>query len=68
MTSAQFRQALSALGLSQVEAAKFLGVSIRTAHGWANGAPIPDAVSKLLQVMVDHRIAPADLRAPAAPP
>lgn len=61
MTPAQFRQALSALGLSQVEAAKFMGVSIRTVWSWANGAPIPDAVVKLLRVMVDRRIAPADL-------
>jgi len=60
MTSTQYRVAIAALGLSQVKAAKFLGVSVRTAHGWANDdTPIPEAVAMLLQVMVDKKIAPA---------
>lgn len=62
MTSAQFRQALSALGLSQGEAAKFLGVNLKTAWNWANdAAPIPEAVAKLLRVMVSKGITAAEL-------
>ena len=62
MTAGQFRQAIADLGLSQGEAANFLGVHINTAWNWANDvAPVPDAVAKLLRLMVDRRIAPADL-------
>jgi DNA-binding transcriptional regulator YiaG len=60
MTSAQFRAAIAALGLSQGQAAEFLGVALRTVSGWAIGEyRIPEAVAKLLRVMVDKKIAPA---------
>ena len=42
MTSIQFRKALDDLGLTQGEAAEWLKISIRAAHGYANGAPIPN--------------------------
>lgn len=62
MTPNQFRKAIAAMGLSQGEAATFLGVTIRTVNGWANDAtPIPEAVAKLLRVMIDKRIAPEDI-------
>ncbi len=62
MTANQFRKALKALGLSQGEAAKFLGVSLRTANGWANEVtPVPEAVAMLLTVMIKRKIAPADV-------
>ena len=30
-------------------AAEFLNVSLRTAHGYANGRPIPESTAKLLR-------------------
>jgi transcriptional regulator with XRE-family HTH domain len=63
MTSNQYRQALKKLGLSQVRAAMFLGVSIRSAHGWANGEnPVPEPVAMLLRVMIEYEIEPAALK------
>jgi DNA-binding transcriptional regulator YiaG len=53
MTAAQYRAAIETLGLSQGAAADFLGVSLRTSWRWANGAPIPVAVAKLLNLMVE---------------
>ena len=49
MTAIQFRAALDRLSLTQAQAAEALGVSIRTAHGYANGKPIPKPVELLLQ-------------------
>lgn len=52
MTANQYRSALDKLGLTQAGAAEFLGVSIRTSHGYANGVPIPEGYAKLLRLMV----------------
>lgn len=51
MTTAQYRAALDRLDLTQAGAAEFLGISIRASHGYANGAPIPTAIAKLLNLM-----------------
>ena len=40
MTSTEYRDVLDLLALTQAEMAELLGVSIRTAHGYANGARI----------------------------
>src|SRR5258708_30328345 len=48
MTSAEYREVLDLLALTQAEMAELLGVSIRTAHGYANGARIPGANSRLV--------------------
>jgi Helix-turn-helix len=48
MTSAEYRDVLDLLGLTQAEMAELLGVSIRTAHGYANGARIPEPVARFL--------------------
>lgn len=61
MTATQYRSAIAALGLSQVRAAKFLGVSIRTSWGYANGEPIPESTAILLRLMVDRKIAPHEI-------
>lgn len=61
MTPKQFRAAIAALGMSQGAAAEFFGVTIRTAHAWANEAPIPEAVAKLLRVMIERHIMPVEL-------
>ncbi len=61
MTPAQYRGALRRLGLSQVRAAAFLGISIRTSHGYANGARIPRALEKLLYLMLRFKLSPEDV-------
>ena len=48
MTSTEFRNALAQLGWTQALAADHLGISIRTAHGYANGWPIPKVVELAL--------------------
>ena len=62
MTANQFNAALAALDLTQAEAAKFLGISIRTSHGYANGNPIPEGYAKLLRLMVKLGLKPKDLK------
>jgi predicted transcriptional regulator len=62
MTPAQFRAALEKLGLSQVEAAEFLGVSTRAAHGYANGWPIREGDAKLLRLMVKLGLKPEEVK------
>jgi hypothetical protein len=61
MTRTQYRKALRKLGLTQVQAAAWLDVSIRSAHGWANGTPIPVPVAKLLQLMLKFELMPDDV-------
>lgn len=51
MTAKQYREALDELDLTQDGAAEFLGVSLRSAHGYANGAKIPHPVATLLRLM-----------------
>jgi hypothetical protein len=61
MTQTQYTQALETLELNQVTAAAFLQISVRTSHGYANGARIPRAVQLLLELMIRHKIAPDTL-------
>lgn len=62
MTRNQYRAALAALGLSQAGAAEFLGISIRSSHGYANGEPIPEPTAKLLRLMLRLKIKPSDVK------
>lgn len=62
MTSNQYRAALDALGLTQGGAAKFLGISLKTAHNYANGGAIPEPAAKLLRLMVRLKLKPSDVR------
>lgn len=62
MTANQYRAALDALGLTQGAAAKFLGVSLKTAHNYANEGTIPEAAAKLLRLMVRLKLKPSDVR------
>lgn len=62
MTAAQYSEAIETLGLNQVTAAAFLDISIRTSHGYANGANIPRAVQLLLQLMIKQNIKPEDIK------
>lgn len=62
MTANQYRAALQRLGLTQGGAAEFLGVSIRASHGYANKDPIPEAIAKLLRLMVKLGLKPEDVK------
>ena len=62
MTANQYNAALAALDLTQAEAAAFLGISIRTSHGYANGNPIPEGYAKLLRLMVRLNLKPKDVK------
>ena len=62
MTAKQYRAALDALGLTQAGAALFLGISIRSAHGYANGDPIPEGYAKLLRLMVKLELKPDEVK------
>ena len=62
VTANQYRTALDRLGLSQGAAADFLGIAPRTSHGYANGTPIPEAIAKLLRLMVRLELKPSDVR------
>lgn len=62
MTDKQYRNAIDKLGLTQAGAAEFLGVSIRTSHGYANGEPIPEGYAKLLRLMVRLNLKPEDVK------
>lgn len=52
MTTAEFRKALNLLGMTQAEAAQRLGVSPRTARGYATNYPIPQGTAILLRMLV----------------
>lgn len=52
MTSVEFRATLALAELSQLEAARMLGVAPRTVRRWALGeADIPPPVAKLLYLL-----------------
>jgi DNA-binding XRE family transcriptional regulator len=62
MTSAQYRAALAKLGMTQQEAATFLGVSVRTSNAYANDSMIPEATAKLLRLMIKLDLTVKDVR------
>lgn len=62
MSKNQYRAALESLGLTQAGAAEFLDCSIRTAHGYANGAPIPAPTAKLLRLMIRLELKYGDVK------
>lgn len=62
MTAAQYRKVLKDLGITQAKAAEFLCVTIRTAHGYANGQRIPGGLAKLLRFAVIAKVSPAELK------
>lgn len=62
MTPKQFRTALDRLHLSQLGAARLLGVAPRTAQGYALGeTSVPEPIAVLLRLMADGKITPADI-------
>lgn len=62
MTANEYREALAALGLSQVGAARLLAVNERTSRRWADGEQdVPRAVEIALKLMVRYGLKPKDL-------
>ena len=61
MTANEYRDAISGLELTQEAAAAFLGVSLRTAHGYANEQPVPLYIAKLLRLMIRLKLKPGDV-------
>jgi DNA-binding transcriptional regulator YiaG len=56
MTPAQYRAAIEALGLSQLAAARLLGVDGRTSRRWANGErDIPPPAERFLRYLIAIR-------------
>ena len=61
MTANQYKAAIKQLGLSQVAAARWLGISPRQSQSYAIGEyPVPEPVAKLLRLMIAEHIDPAD--------
>ena len=61
MTPKQLQHAIDQLDLSQRRAARFLGVDERTMRKWiAGNARIPEAVAKLLRLMIRLKLKPED--------
>jgi DNA-binding transcriptional regulator YiaG len=53
MTPDEYRAAIAKLGLSQVAAAKLLGVDARTSRRWANGErDMPAPAVRFLQYLI----------------
>lgn len=51
MTAKEYRDAIAALSLSQVGAAKVLGVNERTSRRWAEDGDVPRAAQIALRLM-----------------
>lgn len=63
MTPDQYKNHIKKLGLSQERAGAFFGVSPRTSQGYALGEyPVPEAIAKLLRLMVKLGLRPEDVR------
>ncbi len=62
MSAAEYRAAIQQIGLSQRRASLFLGVDERTSRRWAKNGP-PEAVAKLLRVMVMFDLLPCEVEA-----
>jgi len=61
LTGEEFKRAVATIGLSVYAAAPFLGMSLRHTQRIAAGEYYaPEAVTKLLSVMIKYRISAAD--------
>ena len=62
MTPSQYKTAIKVLGLSQHQAADWLGIGRRTSQGFALGEyPVPEPVAKLLRLCVKLKLKPEDV-------
>lgn len=69
MTPDKYREAIAALGLTQVGAARLLDVDERTSRRWANGErPIPGTVARFLTFLLSAGIKPDEVMKAMVPP
>jgi len=62
MSPDQYKRAIKKLGLSQVRAARFFGVSDRHGQRMATGhVEIPPSVAHLLKLMLKYEVTPGEL-------
>ena len=63
MTATQYRAAIKKLGLSQVAAGRWLGISKRQSQSYALGEyPVPKPVAKLLRLCISQKLDPEEVR------
>lgn len=63
MNAKQYQAAITKLGLSQVGAARWLGISTRTSQHYAGGTrPVPEPTAKLLRLMIRLKLNPDDVK------
>ena len=62
MTGSDFREWRKAAGMTQIEAARAIGVSRRTIQEWEADAPIPKSIANLVRLMGDRRLSPLPAR------
>ena len=68
MTPANYRLALSVLGLTQGGGAKLLGVDARTSRRWATGErDVPPPVARFLRYLIVAEIKPDEVMKALAP-
>jgi len=59
MTPDEYREAIASLGLTQLAAARLVGVNPRTSRKWACGeAPIAEPAARMLRLMIALKISP----------
>lgn len=62
MLPKEYEAALKTLGLSQVGAARMLGVAERTSRAWVSGfRPVPEPAARFLQFLIAEGYAPAEV-------
>ncbi len=64
MNAKQYEKAIATLGLSQVKAGEFLGISARQSRRLVAGDyPVPRAIVLLLAVMIAKKLSPEKVEA-----
>lgn len=62
MTPAQYKKTIESLGLTQVGAARFLGVDDRTSRRWIAGErEVPEPVARFLKFLVASKVTPDEV-------
>ena len=63
MTATQYKAAIKQLGLSQVAAGRWLGISKRQSQSYAIGEyPVPQPVAMLLRLCIKQKLDPEEAR------
>lgn len=69
MTPAEYRAAIGALKLTQVGAARLLGVDERTSRRWITGErEVPETASRFLRFMISAKVTPDEVMKALQPP